>query len=177
MDEFYKSIRRKSDTQSNKEAIITAKIEFDKKFEPIDFSSILRRINKSEDLKTTFESFLYDINKEKCITISRVFPFKNGNPKGYNYRIDSDHPFTSKKISQEVAEEIVKKCSFIIYFEDFKDRIPDKILINKKSEAFNNDWYEIIDGLFYTTDKNYSIDNFKKYFYPSQLREMMHIQS
>ncbi len=167
--QFYKSIRKKSETQSNTSAIITAKIQIDNSLKLDDFKQETKGF--SDDLLALFDAFLIDVNKEKMLSISRIFSFKDGNPTSNFYDFISDHPFVKKAQSIRIAKRIVNKCSFIIYFEDFKDRIPERIHINKTSEAFNSDWYDIINGLFYTTNKNYSIDKFRKYYFKSNLRE------
>ncbi|MCB0409493.1 MAG: AAA family ATPase [Flavobacteriales bacterium] len=160
-DKFYKDIRNKSDVNSNEPAIITATIEID---ESLDIQNFKKSLKKHEDFNlhtTNIEGLFRELNKEGLINISRVIPFKNGNPQPSFYQIDSEHPFTKNKFSKLVAKEIVRFCQFIIYFEDFKDRIPEKIFTSKSNDSYNPDWYDIIDGLFYNTNKDYSIEQFK----------------
>lgn len=161
---FFQSIRRKSDVGSNAPAIITAQIKIEEELK-------IPKLKKLGDTELTekdienINSFLFHLNEEKVITISRVFPFKNGTPQRYHYKFETKHPFGSNKLASYLAHEIVNICPFIIYFEDFKDRIPEKIFVNeKRTDSFDIIWYDIIDGLFYNTNKDFSIKSFKKLF-------------
>src|SRR5690606_7059880 len=109
--------------------------------------------------------------QEKKVIISRVIPFKNGNPLNDYYEFQTEHPYQKDKLSRLIAKEFVRTCPYIIYFEDFKDRIPEKIITSKTNELFNEDWYDIIDGLFYNTDKKFSIEQFKKLYSKNNRRE------
>lgn len=159
---FFKDMRNKSDVNSNKSARITATIELDEELTIGHLKSIITRNKLNEQQVLNIEGLLRELNSLKIFKISRVIPFRNGNPQPYYYEIESDHPFLKDKSSRLIAQEIVRKCPFIIYFEDFKDRIPDKIFTVKSNDAYNPDWYDIIDGLFYNTNKDYSIEQFKK---------------
>ena len=164
---FFQSIRKKSDIGSNIPSIITAEINID---EGISIPNIkkLGDIELNEKEKEIVNSFIFHLNEKKKITISRIFPFKDGKPQRYYYQFETDHPFGKNKLSRELAIEFVNICPFIIYFEDFKDRIPERIYVSKKREdSFDIIWYDIIDGLFYNTDENFSIEKFKKLFSPT----------
>lgn len=163
-NDFFRSIRNKSNVNSNESAIISAQIEIDNQIRIGWFTGILKKHNIDESAKQNIEGFLREINKGKIVTISRVFPFRNGNPKAPFYQIMSEHPFAKTKFASIIAKEIVRHCPFIIYFEDFKDRIPDKIFITSTNDAYNADWYDIIDGLFYNTNKEYCIKDYNKFF-------------
>lgn len=169
-DDFFRSIRNKSDVNSNIPAKITATIELDENIEIDQFKSLFKANTISDQQKLTVETFFREINNEGMIKITRVIPFRNGNPQKYFYEFDSQHPFVKDRFSRILAKEFVRRCPFIIYFEDFKDRIPEKIFTSKTNAAFNADWYDIIDGLFYNTNKDYSIDNFKKLYAKSNPR-------
>lgn len=158
---FFKNIRNKSDINSNKPATITATIEFDEPIDVNDFNKFLKQNHFSEPQSQLLEGFIRELNHEKKVKIRRIIPFKNGNPQSDYYQFVSDHPFIKDGISKVFAKEIVKRAPFIIYFEDFKDRIPEKIFTSKSNDAFNPDWYDIIDGLFFNTNKDYSIEQFK----------------
>lgn len=168
--DFFKSIRNKANVDSNESAKVTAHIEVDNPLKMSQFNSLIKNNKISSSDQQNIEAFIREINNNKSITISRVFPFTNGNPKAPYYKFVSDHPFTKNKFAQLLAKEIVRRSPYIIYFEDFKDRIPDKIYIVKNNDAYNADWYDIIDGLFYNTNKEYSIEKFNKYFSNSNPR-------
>ncbi len=169
-NDFYRSIRNKSDVNSNKSAKITAHIEIDKAIKIEWFQKIIKENNLTTSDKQNIEGFLRELNNKKEVIISRVFPFKNGNPKEPYYEFISDHPFIKNKISKTIAKEILRHSPYIIYFEDFKDIIPDKIFIKKENDAFNADWYDVIDGLFYNTNKEYDIESYNKFFSKSNPR-------
>jgi energy-coupling factor transporter ATP-binding protein EcfA2 len=162
-NDFNRSIRNKSDTYSNELALITAVINVD---QDIALRKTHSLYSKSDISKTQLvEAFLQKINQEKKITITRVFPFKQGNPQKPYYRIESDHPLAQDfQYADEVAREIISMCPFIIYFEDFTDRIPERIYVTEGNANYNSDWFDIIDGLFYNTDSRYSIKSFKNFF-------------
>ncbi len=110
------------------------------------------------------------MNSERNLQITRVLPFKNGNPTKNYYKFENLPPFTDTKLESVLAQEIVSRCPYIIYFEDFQDLIPDKIYTAKQSKGFNIVWYEIIDGLFYNTNENFSIKKYREYFAKSNPR-------
>lgn len=166
---FFRAIRNKSDVNSNNSAKITATIEIEDDIAIEKFKEILKSKTKEESIG--LESFLHFINQEKKVIISRVIPFKNGNPLNDYYEFQTEHPYQKDKLSRLIAKEFVRTCPYIIYFEDFKDRIPEKIITSKRNELFNEDWYDIIDGLFYNTDKKFSIEQFKKLYSKNNRRE------
>lgn len=166
---FYQNIRNKSDNTSNKEVVITATIKVESDVQHIENAKIGEKTLTNEELKE-INVFIDTVNKEKQIVISRVFPFKNGELKKYHYRLETKNKFSKSPLSSLIATEIVNICPFIIYFEDFKDRIPEKIYVSRKSDSFDSSWYDVIDGLFYNTNEEYSVDAFVKYYAKGKLR-------
>lgn len=163
---FFHSIRRKSDVNSNETAVITAKIKIDGELQLKKTKGLGKLSLTSVDIEN-INSFIYELNKQKEIIISRVFPFKSGKPQPYFYRFEAEHPFAQNKLAPVLAQEIVNVCPFILYFEDFKDRIPEKIYVNRRSDSFDPIWHDIIDGLFYNTDVNFGIEAFRKFYSPT----------
>lgn len=168
---FFRSIRKKKDVQSNKSAIITAALKLDQKLKIDHFKKFVAENKLSPEHKSLIEAFLIELNRKEFVLISRVFPFKNGNPQPYFYKFEIEHPFANDQVSYLLAKEIIRIAPFIIYFEDFKDRIPERIYVNPQSDSYNEDWYDIIDGLFYNTDNDFSIKEFKKLYASSNKRE------
>lgn len=166
---YFQNIRNKSKVGSNKEVVITATINIESNIHQLEENKIGDKALTAEEVQE-INSFIEHINIEKHVVISRVFPFKNGELSKYFYRIESKHIFSSKNLSRLIALELVNICPFIIYFEDFKDRIPEKIYINKKSDSFDSSWYDILDGLFYNTDDDFNIEAFKKYYSKTKQR-------
>lgn len=167
---FFSSIRNKQDIDCSTPSVITAQIEFNKE---LDFTLFKRVLKEAQFLnqKSEVEAFLDEINAKRKVAISRVIPFNNGDPKQSFYKFEDESPFSDSDLESVVAQEIVRRSPFILYFEDFQDSIPEKVFTSPRKTAFNQAWYEIIDGLFYNTDKSYSIKKFLKYFSPSNRRD------
>lgn len=168
-EKYFQNIRNKADVSSNKEVIVTATIRIESDINHIENSKIGEKVLTTDE-QTEINEFIDSINRDKQVVISRVFPFKNGELKKYFYRIEGKHKFSKTPLANLVAIEIVNICPFIIYFEDFKDRIPEKIFVSKKSDSYDSSWYDIIDGLFYNTNEEYNIDSFVKYYSKGKLR-------
>ncbi|HEY8963777.1 MAG TPA: AAA family ATPase [Alphaproteobacteria bacterium] len=168
---FFTSIRNKQDIECSTPCTITAQIEFTEQLPSNFFKKVLKAATFEVETKTIIDEFLERINAVRSVRISRVIPFMNGNAGKSYYKFEGEKPFSDPKLEAVLAQEMVRRCPFIMYFEDFQDSIPEKIYTSKRSEAFNHVWYEIIDGLFYNTDKNYSIKKYLGYFSKSNRRD------
>lgn len=171
LKQFFTSVRNKQDIECSTPCIISAELEFK---EPLDFAFFrksLKAANLSNNVRNEVESFIARLNEQGSTRISRVIPFVNGNPEKSYYQFEHDIPFSSEKLERVLAQEVVRRAPYILYFEDFQDSIPDKIFTRKQSDAYNHAWYEIVDGLFYNTDPSYSIKKYESYFFKSNLRE------
>jgi predicted ATP-dependent endonuclease of OLD family len=166
---YFQNIRNKSQVSSNKEVIVTSHIKIENNLTQLELNKLGDKTLSNEE-KKEINNFIESINADKKVTISRVFPFKEGKLSKYYYRIESKHSFAKNPLSRQLALEIVNICPFIIYFEDFKDRIPEKIYASEKSDSFDSSWFDIIDGLFYNTNEEYSIEAFRKYYSKSNQR-------
>ena len=163
LERFLRSVRNKSGPLANEPAIITAEIEID---DPLDSSAIARGIlARDSGQRRILDDFVSILNQAARIRISRVFPFKDGRHRAPHYRIEADHAFLDEDedAAAAVAKKLVELSPFILYFEDFTDQIPERIFTAPSNSAFNPDWYDIIDGLFFHTDPNFSIDTVKKF--------------
>ena len=166
----FTSIRNKHDIASNQPCQITAKIRFDEDLEYASFKKVLTASGFGAPMKGEVEEILSDINKAGEVYVSRVIPFANGNPGQSFYRIEGEFTFSSDRMHHVLAQAIVMHCPFIMYFEDFQDSIPSRIYTSKKSDAYNQTWYDIIDGLFYNTNPSYNIKAFETYYSPANPR-------
>ncbi len=165
----FDSLKRKSDVHSETSAKVTARIRLEDKLQVKGLKEIGKhQLNSPE--RQQVESFIDSINEEGYVDISRVFPFKEGNAQPYYYQIEHKSKFAQTELARLLAIEIVSIAPFIIYFEDFKDRIPENIYVNQTSDSFDPIWYDIIDGLFYNTDESYSIERFKQFFKRDNMR-------
>ena len=176
---FLTSVRNKSELYTNEPAIITAQIAIDDTFDPQEIERGLSWTGATSDRRRTLADFLNTLTDAGQVRISRLFPFHNGEAKQPRYRIDSDHAFLLDPAASAVAHRLVELSPFILYFEDFTDRIPERIFTAKSNPAFNSDWYDIIDGLFFHTRSEYSIDAFRQLHNrnkprPDDARTVMH---
>ena len=162
---YFTSIRNKSDVDFDGQCILSADVILESKLPTSYIKTQLEKDSSiSYDTLLDLKSFIETINEGKRLTISRVFNFSNGEPTNYFYRFETDHEFGQNEFSYHVASEIIKICPPIIYFEDFKDRIPEKIYINRDSDSYDPVWYDIIDGLFYNTKSSYTVKKFKVFY-------------
>ena len=160
---FLSSVRNKSDLLTNEPAIITAEMELDSPLKLADVArGILGSLRRDIERRRILDDLVSTLNKARHLRISRVFPFRNGTPREPHYRIEADHAFLDDDAAAAVAQRLVELSPFILYFEDFTDQIPERIFTAHSNDAFNPDWYDIIDGLFFHTSSQYSIDTFKK---------------
>ena len=161
---MFTGAKNKGDTYSNKAVKITATIKI--VGGKIDATPLLKTINESGHLAQwdMTEEFVCDfidaINRNGRIRISRVIPFKEGEPQPNFYQIDLQGIFNVDMPEEFVrlcALYIVSLCPYIVYFEDFQDTIPEKVFVSPESDAFKQDWLDIIEGLFYDTQKDLSV--------------------
>ncbi len=168
---MFENMKNMAAPTSSKTVKITATINIES---DIDFHTIWNMIHdlESEDAKKVsrdeVEHFVCQLNKNKQFEVSRVIPFKDGVYQKYRYEFDKKS-LKSMNIPPSMAKNsilgfcahyIVSLCPYIIYFEDFKDLIPHKIYVNKKDNAFNQSWFDIIEGLFYDTDETVGISDY-----------------
>ena len=178
MKRMFTGIRNKQKTYSDDSAKITAKIIVNEKIKD-DFLWLKIKAagmdNKiSEDDAT---NFINEMNNAGEINISRVIPFDSGNPQASYYEIDIRNFSVSevmkeKDVMAACALIIISSlCPYIIYFEDFQDIVPDKIYTDPKNGGYVQDWYDIIEGLFYDADQSQTVGKFIELYNPKNPRE------
>lgn len=72
------------------------------------------------------------------------------------YLVDTP-PLNHPKFGPLLAEEIVKRTPFILFFDDFRDKIDEKIEISTQSDLALTGWLAILERLFKETDRQLSI--------------------
>ena len=164
LNHFFTSIRNKQDISRSTPTVITAQIDFSKPLTYGFFRTALTSAKFTAETKPTVDALLESLNAKQSVRISRVIPFENGNPGESYYQFEDIAPISDARLVAVLAQEIVRRSPYILYFEDFQDAIPNKIYTRKQSQGFNLVWYEIIDGLFYNTKSAYSIKNFLEYY-------------
>lgn len=171
LKQFFTSIRNKQEISSSAPCLITAEIEFSNNLTYASFRKVLKAAGFDSTVKSEVETFLASLNDSKKVTVSRVVPFNNGNPGKSFYQFEGEKPLSNPKMERILAQQVVARCPFILYFEDFQDSIPTKVFTRKQNGAYNPSWYEIIDGLFYNTDPSLSIKEYESYFSKTNPRE------
>ena len=117
------------------------------------------------------KAFLASANERQSVTISRVIPFNSGDAGPSYYKFVGDIAFSDAELESVLAQEIVRRSPYILYFEDFQDAIPEKIFTSKRSDGFNSVWYEIIDGIFFNTNPTYSVRKYLGYYSKKNRRD------
>ncbi len=133
---------------SSQDGIISAEIEISWD----EFKDKICEVEKEVDLKTTANSY-----KRKKIKFEEKASFiisRNIKNKSYSFNLDS---FSDSKFNDKLCNEIVRSLPYILYFDDFRDSVQEKIEIKKDSEGKATGWLSIIEQLFRKTDKNYSV--------------------
>lgn len=116
-----------------------------------------------------FESALYSVGKSYDLLKSSAFKsykrFRTKFPTSISivrnlttkiYKINGSL-FWDGDLNNKLSKEIIRKLPYILYFDDFRDSIEDKLEIKKDSDGTISGWLAILEQLFKQTDKNYSI--------------------
>jgi len=122
----------------------------------------------SDRLKLTVSNELYQKLKEyyeknSIIKLTRVFC--DGKK---NYEVEDDNfVFDTKIAKNEFANALYDKLPFILYFDDFSDRVPESIIFDldqEKNEVISNkkynDWHSIIEEIFKRTGAGQTLNSF-----------------
>ena len=75
--------------------------------------------------------------------------------KEKQYNIDYEK-FIDGEFNNTLAEAIIKKLPYILFFDDFRDNIEEKIEIKSSNNEMSG-WLAIVDRLFRTADENFNI--------------------
>lgn len=76
--------------------------------------------------------------------------------KTRKYSID-EAPFIGSAHQDALSKALVLSLPYILYFDDFRDKIDDKISIPKKDDDGLTEWSSILEQLFKQTDSGFSI--------------------
>jgi len=80
------------------------------------------------------------------------------NLKTRKYNIEDDN-FSNSNINHQICKKIIQKLPYILYFDDFRDSVDDKIEIKRGEDS--SSWLDIIEELFKKTDPNFSVYDLK----------------
>lgn len=73
-----------------------------------------------------------------------------------NYRFDSTI-FSNQEVNNTLAKKVISKLPYILFFDDFRDSVPDKIDIIKPEKGKPEGWLAIVERLFTKTDPKLSV--------------------
>jgi len=99
--------------------------------------------------KSTYEELGRRKKLPSRILIRRTIPTRK-------YSIASEY-FGNNEIQQFLAEKMIKFLPYILYFDDFRDKIAERIEIPTVEEDSPGDWLDILQQLFKQTDKTFSL--------------------
>ena len=66
-------------------------------------------------------------------------------------------PFNQKELADVFPAKILSQTPFILFFDDFRDKIEEKIVIDPKKKSERAGWLAILEQLFQRTDQNLSV--------------------
>lgn len=66
-------------------------------------------------------------------------------------------PFNQNELAATLPVKILALTPFILFFDDFRDKIEEKIVIDPKKKTDRAGWLAIIEQLFQRTDKDLSV--------------------
>lgn len=144
---------------SNDEFRITANILIENE-EDLNFLSEKLNLVASGSVYQKLREYFTD---KREIKLSRVF-----NESGRNYEVENDDfILETKKIKNEFANALYERLPFILYFDDFSDRVPENIVfdLNKETNTISenkkyNDWHSIIEEIFKRAGNGQSLNSF-----------------
>ena len=150
---FVRSIRNKKEL--NSKATISADVILEKG----DCEKLITSLGLDEEKAKLFK-------KTNSLSIDRSFVFEDANFIGERYSLNIDQKNEifgelEEVKETEVCKKILSNFPSIQYFEDFKDQIPDFISLTAGAQYYDADWASTIEGLFYHTDKNVTVQQFE----------------
>jgi predicted ATP-dependent endonuclease of OLD family len=66
-------------------------------------------------------------------------------------------PFNQNELADKLPDKIFSMTPFILFFDDFRDKIEEKIVIDPKKKKDRAGWLAILEQLFQRTDKDLSV--------------------
>ena len=128
---FFTSIRNKQDIDCSTPTTITAEIEFSEPLSQRFFEKALKSAKLKTNTKPVIKAFLTSVNEQQSVKITRVIPFNSGNAGPSYYKFEGGVPISDAKLESVLAQEIVRRSPYILYFEDFQDRSKSPNWLNR----------------------------------------------
>jgi predicted ATPase len=98
--------------------------------------------------RTAYEELARRTKFSSRLIIRRTIPTRK-------YALVGDY-FGNEGLQDAVAREIIRCLPYILYFDDFRDKIPEKIEIPQDEGKSSGEWFDIMEQLFACTDKSFS---------------------
>lgn len=141
-----KNVENLYDT-SSQESIVSAEIE-------ISWDEIKDRVNNIKDSTNESVANSYKKKKKQFEEITSFIISRNIKKDKYSIDITA---FNDTIFNDKLCREILRFLPYILYFDDFRDSVEEKIEIKKDENGKVIGWLSIIEQLFKKTDKNYSV--------------------
>ncbi|MFC6262419.1 AAA family ATPase [Flavobacterium panici] len=94
---------------------------------------------------------LNEKQNENCLLIQRDLRTKK-------YSIEFLNSLIDVEANNSICEKIVRELPYTLYFDDFRDRLPEKIFITSdENHSSYSGWLPYIDEIFKVTKKDYSV--------------------
>ena len=150
-DQFNDGGRHLKDTSnlyraSSPPATISADISIDKS----ELTSVLKDAEKTN---AAFKPQLDKIKRQRGWP-TEIIVTRNINTLLYSL---NSPKFGSPEIQNLLAREILRRLPYILFFDDFRDKIDERIEILPDQESNPAGWLSIIQKLFVTTNKSFSV--------------------
>lgn len=131
---------------SSPDALVTVEIEITEG----EFVEVLNSISEPEE--DVRKANLYKKRRRGLPKPLRV----TRNLKTRKYMIEGEM-FTELDFDNILAEAILNHSPYILYFDDFRDSIEERIKIDKQPNGKPAGWLSILEQLFIRTDQNFSV--------------------
>jgi hypothetical protein len=102
------------------------------------------------------------------LTIQRTIPTRK-------YKIPAEY-FGNDDIQDNLAQEVIRHLPYILYFDDFRDKIAERVEIPRTPDASPGEWFDILEKLFTHTDKSYSLYKLAKMEVRQRKTVLSHVQ-
>lgn len=111
--------------------------------------------NLSPALMPEIKKGINSYKKQKSKFSENILIDRNLNTKTYQFR-NSDL-FWCKPLNELLIDKIVKALPYILYFDDFRDSVEEKIEIKKEKNGDIAGWLSILETLFKKTEEGLSV--------------------
>lgn len=151
-DALNQNVRHLEDTKNRyKSAPLDPKVSAEIEVSKADaLEAINSAVAANEAFKSEHTSYKRKFGKDYKGTVKIT---RNLTTKKYTI----DPAAKDSSFSNEVAKEIIKRLPYILFFDDFRDSIDQRIEIKANPDGELEGWLAIIDRLFKTTDEQYDI--------------------